>query len=249
MKTSKKLFLGFLGLLVLLMLGTDIVLRANYSRGITNSNMGGRKTVPLVTLKLQPFQVIKIASATGKPINDTLFETKVEQMGTPNDGTTNRTEIRSTWATGGISFKPGDQYSLVKSTEDSVLISYVADTLVLTLIKSGKLDLQAPSLKAIIAPSAHLWINDIKTPSLTVVTGPHVEAYFHQTQIGIFSFSGSQYNSLNIQESTMDSVNITLGKESKLEFNGDYQRGSIQVDSLRDMHLSSGVLQKIKSIR
>ncbi|MBC9931073.1 hypothetical protein [Chitinophaga qingshengii] len=249
MKTSKKLFFGFLGLLVLWMLGTDIVLRANYSKGITNSNMGGHKTVPLVTMTLQPFQVIKIASVSGKPINDTLFETRVEQIGTPRNGATNKTEIRSTWATGGINFKPGNQYTLVKSTDDSILISYTADTLVLTLIKSGKLDLQAPALKAIIAPSAHLWINDIKAPSLTVVTGPYVETHFNKTQIGTFSFAGGQQNSLYIEDSKMDSVNITLGKESSLNFNGDYQRGSIQVDSLREIHLSDKVLQKIKSIR
>ncbi|NML36752.1 hypothetical protein HHL17_06025 [Chitinophaga sp. G-6-1-13] len=251
MKTSNKLLLGFFGSLVLLMLCTDIVLRANFANGITNSTFGKRRPAEqLTTITLQPFQVVKILSASGHPQYDTLNETRVRQARTLNGETTSETTVRSTWASGFINIVANKNYTLTKDVTDSVLVSYAADTLILTVFNASNLELKAPSITQVIAPSSHVRINNYQIPSLTITAGPNVEAYVNNNQVGTLSFSGGQGGTLLVnEETTADSVNIALGKGSKLHFKGAYQRGHIQVDSLQEIELSEKVLQKIKEIK
>lgn len=61
MKTSNKLLAGFFGVLVLLLLISDIILRVNYSKGITNSNsVNMAPNRPLTKQRLQPFKVLML---------------------------------------------------------------------------------------------------------------------------------------------------------------------------------------------
>ncbi|MBC9911533.1 hypothetical protein [Chitinophaga varians] len=251
MKTSTKLLLGFLGSLVLLMLCTDIVLRANFSKGITNANFG--RSTPNqqpTTIRLQPFQMVKIQSATGNPRYDTLYEARSQQSRTLNGEVASETTIRSTWPSGFVNIEAGENYTLTKNISDSVLVEYAADTLVLTVFNAGNIDLKAPGITRVIAPSSHLRISNYKLPSLVITTGPRVETYFNNNQVGTLAFSGGTGGTLNINaESSADSVNIALGKGSKLYFKGSYQHGHIQMDSLQEIELSEKVLQKIREIK
>ncbi|SKA07240.1 hypothetical protein SAMN04488128_102595 [Chitinophaga eiseniae] len=253
MKTSNKLLLGFLGALVLLMLSTDIILRANYSKGITNVNSGGPRDYGTpTTITLQPFQIVKVETVSGQPRHDTIRSVKVKQIKTMDDTTTatSETTVTSTWPVGFLRIKPDEHYTLTKYGSDSVLVRYAGDTLILTVINSGDLELKAPAIKQIIAPSSHLRINDMKSPSLTVTAGPKAETYFSNSQIGILSFSGGRESNLVIDEATkIDSVNILLARGSRLEFQGSYERGNMQLDSLREINLSQKVLQQIKEIK
>lgn len=253
MKTSNKLLLGFLGALVLLMLCTDIILRANYSKGITNVNSGGRRdAAPPTTITLQPFRIVKVETVSGQPQRDSAYSVRVKQIKTMdgNATATSETRVTSTWPTGFLSIKPDEKYTLTKHSSDSLLVRYAADTLIITVFNSGDLELRAPAIKQVIAPSSHMRFNDMKSPSLIVTAGPKAETYFSNSQIGILSFSGGRESNLVIDDSTkIDSVNIRLSKGSRLEFRGSYDRGSMQLDSLREINLSDKALQKIKEIR
>lgn len=251
MKTSTKLLLGFFGSLVLLMLCTDIVLRANFSKGITNANFGrSTPNEPPTTITLQPFQVVKLQTASGRPLYDTAFETRVRQARSMDGKTTSETTIKSTWPSGFVNISSDKNYTLTKGSTDSILVRYAADTLILTVFRGGNLELKAPHITQVIAPSSHLRISNYKEPALVITTGPNVEASVNNNQVGTLSFSGGQGGTLDInEETTADSVNIALGKGSKLRFKGAYQRGHIQVDSLQEIELSEKVLQKIREIK
>ncbi|QJB35032.1 hypothetical protein HF329_28485 [Chitinophaga oryzae] len=251
MKTSNKLLLGFLGALVLLMLCTDIMLRANYSKGITNVNSGGPRDYGApTTITLQPFQIVKVETASGQPQYDSIHTARVKQIKTMDGNTTSETTITSTWPAGFLSIKPDEKYTLTKYTPDSISVRYAADTLIITVFKSGDLELKAPAIKQVIAPSSHLRFNDMKSSSLTVTTGPKAETYFSNSQIGILSFSGGRESNLVIDDATkIDSVDILLARGSRLEFRGAYERGTMQLDNLREIHLSPMVLQRIREIK
>ncbi|RBL92932.1 hypothetical protein [Chitinophaga flava] len=246
MKTSNKLFLGFLGLVVLLMLSTDIVLRANYSKGITNSDHDRSGENKPITTTLPPFKVVLVTTASGAPQQDSTKAVEVRQGN--NSSTT--TTVSSVWDKGYLNIRQADKYVLTTNTGDKVQFRNSGDTLFLLVYNSGDIHLTAPQIEQVIAPSSHLRIDEMKEDRLTIITGPHATTHINDSRIGSLSFSGGIESTLDISEGTLtDSLKIRLDKASKLRLGASYKYGDIQVDSLREMYIQGNSIQNIKQIK
>ncbi|WP_212001796.1 hypothetical protein [Chitinophaga sp. HK235] len=245
MKTSNKLFLGFLGLVVLLMLSTDIVLRANYSKGISN-NGNQREANQSITTTLPPFKVVLVNTASGAPQQDSIKEMEVRQGSNSSSTTT----VSSVWDKGYLNIRQDDKYVLTTHTGDKVQFRSSGDTLFLQVYNSGDIYLTAPQIEQVIAPTSHLRIHEMKEDRLRIITGPHVTAYINDSKIGSLSFSGGLESTLDMDEATQtDSLKIKLDKASTLRLSASYKYGDIQVDSLREMHIHGNSIQNIKQIK
>lgn len=244
MKTSNKLLIGFTGLLVLLMLCTDIVLRANFSKGITNVHFN-IDYKPQVKEHLPAFKVVQVVSAAGTiPLRDTTTNTEVS-----NDGKAVRKET-TTYPVNFLNINHSDSFSITKSTGDSLMTRTSGDTLTILVYKPGNINISCPGVETVLCNAYNVRISDMKVPVLRVITGPSTEAYFYNNQIGSFHFSGGTQSSLDMDDNNhIDSLQIRLEKASKLKFSAEYKQGSFEVDSLKEINFSGKNLPPLKQIK
>ncbi|MCW3462956.1 hypothetical protein [Chitinophaga nivalis] len=227
MKTSNKLLTGFTGTLVLLMLFSAIILRVNYSKGITHNTTQTVINRDHHKETIHPFKVLLLTGV---------------QTTTPGDieEYENSTQID-------ISYRP--EYSL--QHQGGVTFRQYGDTLHITAQPSHDIQLTCPTLETIDCRQADLNIDGFTLPLLAVHMGQFSAAVFSNIKVNNFSFAGDQGSSLNIQQdSKADSIRIKLGKSSALTFSDiPYRYADIQVDSLRALHISGKALQHITVIK
>ncbi|CAL1521656.1 hypothetical protein [Chitinophaga sp. MM2321] len=238
MKTSTKLLIGFGGMLVLLMLCTDIVLRANYSKGITNIHFGNNQRNTQAINRLQPF---KILVATN--------ESPAQKVKAGENGNNSNTDIykqNTPW----ISVNNNNKYQAASWDSSCYRSHQSGDTLFVVFLKEGSVDISCTTLEQISSSGCNLRLDEKQAATLKVDVGPATESYFHDTRIGTLSFTGGAQSSFHMEENSVtDSLWLKLGKASALTFRGAYKFGDIQVDSLREMNISGDALGNIKQLK
>mgnify|MGYP001090083943 CR=1 FL=1 len=244
MKTSNKLLIGFTSLLVLLMLCTDIVLRANFSKGITNVHFT-MSDLPQVTEPLPAFRIIQVVKAA----DSIRLQDTITHKNTDINGQVLHEEV-ITYAINHLNIHQSDAFSITKRKGDSVTTRISGDTLLIFAHKPGNININCPGVAEILSHNYNVSVNDMKVPALKVITGPSTEASFHNNQIGNFSFSGGIRSSLEMDDNNhLDSLHITLEKASKLNFSADYKHGNFEIDSLREINFSGKSVQQLKQIK
>jgi len=222
MKTSNKLLLGFSGVLVLLMLSSAIILRANYSKGITNTNEYNPKEDPdYQKASLLPFRALILTS-----------QPAVEN----NKGDKN------------LSINQSSDYSL--QSFKNATFRQTGDTLYIDITKPGSLTLNCSDLQYIRNNTAYdISLNNLVSSRLEINANSPVHTWINNAQIKSLSYTGAPSNALEIgEENKLDSVKITLQKKGSLYFYASYNYGDIRVDSLRDLNLSGKAVSSLKTI-
>lgn len=239
MKTSKKLMIGFTGILVFLMVFSAITLRVNYSKGVTNEEQYNkhRYDEPDPNYKketLQPFQTVVFING-----QQDLATTKTEDYGNGN------TETRSI---NNVTIRHGDVYTLEHYTP--VTSRQSGDTLFINLSEQGDITLTCPSLSAIQNNYCHVSIFEFKLPRLQISAGPKAGANLYNCQINALIYTGELENDFSLSGgSTLDSLKITMGKKGTLRMDDiKYKVADIKVDSLRELAVYGGAINNIKQI-
>ena len=234
MKTSNKLLLGFSGVLALLMLFSAIILKANYNKGITNTDTHQSKPDPdYKNETLQPFKVVIITDQH----NQLPEGAAVHKTGGGNNTSFYNLYIRK-----------GDNYSLEHSS--SMVFSHSGDTLFIGAMLPKDITLTCPSLEEINSTGFNVYLNDVSTPRLLVHSGPGTETVFRNTNIQSLSYTGEVNNAMSMyDDNKLDTVKVRLGKGSALKFEDvTYHVADIVVDSLRELRISGKALNSLKQI-
>lgn len=224
MKTSNKLLLSFVGLIVSLMLVSDTVIWANYKRGWSGDGpiSGDDRVVKRVTVTPMPtFKVLKIEG----PSTRQLEISKGEQCKLTSSGEK----------------KPEYTYSDQN------------DTLYLKMGDDDQLTLKCPSLEALIlSEGISVNIRELELPALTVVTGDTCGIALYDVKVGRLDVKGGVKNDYQAQgdSSRIDSLYLVLGKFSEVRsFNIPYSYISMDVDSLSVLNLEGRSLNSMKYIK
>lgn len=220
MTTSNKLLLGFTGVLVLFMLFSAIILKANYNKGITN--IEGQRQTPDPDYKkatLPSFKSVVINSSASSS----------------SEGAT-------------VLVRESKEYALefYKNTTFSVS----GDTLYLELTRQHDIVLLCPTLSYINNKSNYnINIADIKAPQLEIHSGAAVRTFVSDIQTRSFSYTGGKNNTLEINENTkLDTVRIAMEKNGSLYFYAPYKFGEFKVDSLNELNLAGKSIQSLKQM-
>jgi hypothetical protein len=238
MKTSTKLLIGFSGTLVLLMLFSVIILRADYSKGITNTAHYESSVAHDPDSKketLQPFKVL-VLGQEGASSNQRI------QTGS-SSAHTQTTSIQT------VAVQHGNSYIL--EHHSNITFHQSGDTLYVFISKPGDITVTCPALETINSNYNNLNISDLKLPQLNVYTGPETFTDFDGNRITTLSFTGGPASTLSLEnQNTIDTVRIKLGKASSLKL-GDlaYRFSDIKVDSLRELEISGKGLNNITQIK
>jgi hypothetical protein len=238
MKTSNKLLLGFSGTLVLLMLFSAIILKANYNKGITNTDNHHSRPDPLQkTATVQPFQVLVITN--GQADSATTI-TRQEQAS--NGQVTYTQEINN------IFINKGDGYTL--NHHSNVTLRQSGDTLFIRMDKQADIWLTCPSLSVIHNSYCNVAMNGFTLPGLTIQSGPHAGTDLSGNHLTSLTYTGELANNLSLHgDNTVDSVKITMGKGGALRFEDiAYKAADIRVDSLRELNIYGKAISCIKQI-
>lgn len=238
MKTSNKLLLGFSGTLALLMLFSAIILKANYNKGITNTDNHHSSPDPLQKAEtLQPFQVLVI---TNGQADSATTVTRQEQN--ENGHTTYTQNINN------IFINKGDGYTL--NHHSNVTLQQSGDTLFIRMDKQADISLTCPSLKAIRNSYCNVSMNGFTLPSLIIQSGPNTGTNLSGNHLTSLTYTGELANNLSLHgDNTMDSVKITMGKGGSLRFEDiAYKAADIRVDSLQELNIYGKAISCIKQI-
>ncbi|MEV4882104.1 hypothetical protein MRBLMN1_000570 [Chitinophaga ginsengisegetis] len=221
MTTSNKLLLGFSGVLVLLMLFSAILLKANYNKGITN------------TEKHQPQQDPDYAKVT-LPAFKALVLKNTAAINEKHEAT--------------IYVRESPEYHLEFYKNATYNMS--GDTLIVEISKSRDITLYAPAISYIDNRSDYsISLSDIKSPSLEINAGNDVRTFMISTKINSFAYTGGKNNTLEVNEDNiLDSVKVTMDKRGSLYFYAPYQSGEFRVDSLDNLNITGKSLQSLKRI-
>jgi hypothetical protein len=221
MKTSNKLLLGFSGVLVLLMLLSAIILKANYNKGITNTNRHQPQQDPdyaKVTIPAFKALVLKNTAANAEKHEATIY----------------------------IRESPEYNFEFYKNATYNMS----GDTLVVEISKARDIVVFSPAISYIDNRTDYaITLNDIKSPKLEITTGNSVRTYMSSTKINSFAFTGGENNTLEVSEDNiLDSVKVTMNKRGSLYFYAPYQAGEFRVDSLDNLNITGKSLQSLKRI-
>ncbi|MET3875764.1 hypothetical protein [Chitinophaga sp. OAE865] len=219
MKTSNKLFSGFSGVLVLLMLLSAIILKANYNKGITN------------TISHQPKQDPDYAKVTIPAFKALVLKSTVA-----------KTDDRE--ATVYIRESPEYQLEFYKNATYNLL----GDTLYIEISKPRDVVLFSPAIRYIDNRTGYaITVSEVNSPSLRINAGGQIRVYMHNSKINSFSFTGKENNTLEVTEdNVLDSVKVTMGKRGSLYFYAPYQAGDFSVDSLDNLNITGKSLKSLK---
>lgn len=219
MKTSNKLFLGFSGVLVLLMLFSAIILKANYNKGITN------------TITHQPRQDPDYAKVTIPAFKALVLKSTVAK--TDNQEAT-------------IYLRESPEYHL--EFYKNATYKILGDTLYVEISRPRDVVVYSPAISYISNNTRYgITLSDIHSPSLHVSSGENTRVYMHNSKINAFSFAGGENNTLEVTEdNVLDSVKVTMGKRGSLYFYAPYQAGDFSVDSLDNLNITGKSLKSLK---
>ncbi|HVI48046.1 MAG TPA: hypothetical protein VM802_24475 [Chitinophaga sp.] len=228
MKTGNKLLLGFAGLLVLLMLFTNIVLRANFSKGITNTQNHRDNAQQMQTLEVSAFKALVL-------VDDHLLESS----SAISDGATTWVEVHK-----------DNKFTLSRLANAKVATRQNGDTLFVNINSNGQLSIGCPSLESIRSEYCNLNLHDITSPSLRIDMSPATEANIDDIKVGSFTYKGGALNKIYIDGgSKIDSLHLQLGKSGTLNWQAPYKYGEMSLDSLREIWIAPEVMSKVKLIK
>jgi hypothetical protein len=219
MKTSNKLLIGFSGMLVLFMLCSAIILRVDYARGITNTHNGNQQPEkPLQAIPIKAFKVLVLANTQQRSTQDT-------------DGNFNPDGFN-------ISIGHANDYTFI--CRDTFDLQQSGDTLYISAAKRVNINLNCPSLEAIVSSGFDIYLQDLTTPRLKIQAGDGATTEFAQSVIPALNYTGGPNSSFTLHEATkIDSLEINLGKGSRLNLdNSLYKAADIVADSLSDLHIA-----------
>ncbi|MEC5148349.1 hypothetical protein [Chitinophaga sp. 212800010-3] len=219
MKTSNKLLIGFSGILVLFMLCSAIILRVDYARGITNTHNGNEQPEkPVQATPLKAFKVLVLTNRQQPPSKDA-------------DGNFNPDGFN-------ISIGHANDYTFI--CRDTFDLQQSGDTLYISAAKRVNINLNCPSLEAILSNGFDIYLQDLTTPRLKIQAGAGATTDFSQSAITAVNYTGGLNSTFRLQpESKIDSLAINLGKGSALILdNSLYKAADIVADSLSDFHIA-----------
>lgn len=219
MKTSNKLFLGFSGTLVLFMLLSAAILKANYNRGITN------------TINHQPKQDPDYAKVTIPAFKALVLKSTVAK--TDDHEAT-------------VYIRESPEYNL--EFYKNATYNLLGDTLYIEISKARDVVLYSPAIHYIDNRTPYaVTISEINSPQLHLNAGADVRVYMQNSKINTFSFAGGENNTLEVTEdNVLDSVKVTMGKHGSLYFYAPYQAGGFSVDSLDNLNIAGKSLKSLK---
>ncbi|HEY8956467.1 hypothetical protein [Chitinophaga sp.] len=219
MKTSNKLFLGFSGILVLFMLLSAAILKANYNKGITN------------TINHQPKQDPDYAKVTIPAFKALVLKSTVAKT----DDHEATVDIRESLEYH-LEFYKNATYNLL------------GDTLYIEISQPRDVVLYSPAIRYIDNRTRYaINLSEVNSPSLRINTGGNARVYMHNSKINSFSFAGGENNTLEVtDDNVLDSVKVTMGKRGSLYFYAPYQAGDFSVDSLDNLNITGKSLKSLK---
>ena len=240
MKTSKKLLIGFTGVLVFIMLFAAILLRVNYSKAVTNEEQYNHRSAPDPkdkTETLQPFSVLILTNGQANPTT-----TETHQQDSHNEHTTYRQTVNN------ININKGDTYTL--GHHSNVTFRQSGDTLFIRMDQQYDIWLTCPSLKVINNSYCNVSMRDFTLPDLTIKSGPGAGAFLSNNHLTSLTYTGELANDFSLSgDNTLDSVKITMGKGGSLRFEDiEYKVADIRVDSLRELNIYGKAISCIKQI-
>lgn len=240
MKTSKKLMIGFSGILVFLMLFAAVLLRVNYSKAVTNEDQYGHKPEPDPKQKsetLQPFSVLVLINGQAN-----LATTEKHEKHTQNSSETYTQGINN------VMINKGDAYTL--NHHSTVTFRQSGDTLFVRLNEVSDIWLTCPSLKVIQNNYCNIAMSDFTLPKLVIQSGPNAGTNLSGNHITTLDYAGELSNNLSLfGDNTLDSVKIRMGKGGSLRFDDiAYKVADIRVDSLQELNIFGKAISCIKQI-
>lgn len=221
MKTSNKLLLGFSGVLVLLMLFSAIILKANYNKGITNvKNYQPQQDPDYAKVTTPAFKalVLKNTAANAEKHEATIY----------------------------VRESPEYSFEFYKNATYNMS----GDTLVVEISKARDIVIFCRTISYIDNRTDYgITITDIKSPKLEINAGNAVRTFMLTTKINSFAFTGGENNTLEVNEDNiLDSVKVSMDKGGSLYFYAPYQSGEFRVDSLDNLNITGKSLQSLKRI-
>lgn len=240
MKTSKKLMIGFSGILVFIMVFAAIVLRVNYSKAVTNEEQYNRHSEPDPKQKsetLQPFSVLVLING-----QDNLATREKHEKHTQDIHDVYTQSINN------VMINKGDAYTL--NHRSNVTLRQSGDTLFVRLNEVSDIWLTCPSLKVIQNNYCNIAMSDFTLPKLVIQAGPNAGTILSGNHITTLDYAGELANSLSMSgDNTLDSVKIRMGKRGSLRFDDiTYKVADIRVDSLQELNIYGKALSCVKQI-
>jgi hypothetical protein len=223
MKTSNKLLLSFLGLIVLLMLLSDTVIWANYKNGksgdgaLTDDDNGGKTN----KIPVSAFKVLKIE---GK-VDFKQSVTKTEKY----------------------------ELSFWGKKDQQFLYSTQNDTMFIKLRDGDHFSLGCPTLETVIlSDGSGVSLRDFDLSTLHILADKSCGIELTNMKINVLDVKGGEENEFVAtgDESRIDSIHLQLGKSSVLKsFDVPYGHVSMDVDNLRELELRGESLSSMKQIK
>ncbi|MCF6406581.1 hypothetical protein L3C95_27030 [Chitinophaga filiformis] len=223
MKTSNKLLLSFVGLIVLLMLLSDTVMWANYKRGksgdglLTDDNNNSKEH----KIAVNAFKVLKIEGTSSDRLTvDSDEKYQISFWGEKDQ----RFDYRTQNDTMFIKLKDGEHFTL-----------------------------QCPALQTVIlSEGTGISVREFKLPSLNILAGKSCRIELIDMNVNVLDVTGGEENEFIAMgnKSLVDSIHLQLGKSSVLKsYEVPYGRVSMAVDSLRELELRGESLTSMKQIK
>ena len=222
MKTSNKLLLSFVGLIVVLMLLSDTVMWANYKRGrsgdglLTDDDNGKEISKPV-----NAFKVLKIE---GK-VNDRLTVVRGEKYQ--------------------IKFWGDKDQRFNYSTQNDTMLIKLRDGDHFTL---GCPALQT----VILSEGSGISMQEFNLPALNILADKSCNIELINMKVNVLDVKGGEENEFTAmgKDSKVDSISLQLGKSSVLKsYEVPYGHVSMAVDNLRGLELTGESLTSMKQIR
>lgn len=222
MKTSNKLLLSFLGLIVLLMLLSDTVIWANYKKG--KSGDGALTDDDNNKVNKIPVSAFKVLKIQGK-VDFRQSVVKTEKYELSFWGNKDQKFLYSTQGdTMSIKLRDGDHFSLGCPSLEMVILS----------------DESGVSLQ------------NFDLPSLNIEADKSCDIELIDMRVNVLGVKGGEENEFVAmgEKSRIDSIHLRLGKSSVLKsFDVPYGHVSMDVDSLRELELRGESLSSMKQIK
>ncbi|MBV7531612.1 hypothetical protein [Chitinophaga sp. sic0106] len=219
MKTSTKLIIGFLGILIFLMLVTDITIWANYKKGITNQEWIGahhNKNNPeenkkILPVTVQPFKVLVV------------FNTNVTRREYVNADSTEREGIEEVRQHNKVEVVQEDAWSVTSYNGDQ--FKQNGDTLMITLTAgSGGFKVAVgKEMPQIINTAAWMEINGVQATQLVIVADTSARTVISNVGIGELRYTGGRRTRLEMFGNTaIDNADISFTDGGSINLNDVY---------------------------
>jgi hypothetical protein len=226
MRTGNKLLLSFVALVVVLMFCSDIVLWANFKKGIFGDKESEMKPRKLNAIYLKPFKVLKLKGhhmfgigASNETVPNILFDA---------DSAKNQ----FIWS------QEGDTLSIQLLTEDGITLYTPA---INTILLSDGCNLRVYNQPA-------------TSPKLNIIMGDSCYAEFLSVKIRSLKITGGISSTVKLidinGENKVDSFVLQLGKHSNFESEDvPYLYTNIKVDSINRLNITDRSLDALKEIK